>query len=73
MAEYCYRRYSSYLWLLLAFFMGSVVTAMYGVGKMFLIVLIARVLWGISFSFIRQAAVMTAVESGPEAHIGERV
>jgi len=73
MAEYCYRRYSSDLWLLLAFFMGSVVTAMYGIGKMFLVLLIARILWGISFSFIRQAAVMTAVESGPEAHIGERV
>jgi MFS family permease len=73
MAEYCYRRYSSDLWLLLAFFMGSVVTAMYGIAKMFFILLIARILWGISFSFIRQAAVMTAVESGPEAHIGERV
>jgi MFS family permease len=73
MAEYCYRRYPNDLWLLLAFFMGSVVTAMYGIGKLFFIVLIARILWGVSFSFMRQAAIMTAVESGPEAYIGERV
>jgi MFS family permease len=73
MAEYCYRRYSSDLWLLLAFFMGSVVTAMYGIGKIFLILLIARILWGTSFSFIRQAGIMTAVNSGSETHLGERV
>jgi len=73
MAEYCYRRYSSDLWLLLAFFMGSVVTAMYGIAKMFIIFLAARLLWGISYSFIRQAGIMTAVESGPETHLGERM
>jgi hypothetical protein len=49
MAEYCYRRYSSDLWLLLAFFMGSVVTAMYGIAKIFLILLIARILWPLLF------------------------
>jgi len=31
MAEHCYRSYPSDLWLLLAFFMGSVVTAMCGI------------------------------------------
>ena len=73
MAEQCYRRYPSDLWLILAFFMGSVVTAMYGIAKMFIIFLGARILWGISFSFIRQAGIMTAVESGSEAHLGERL
>jgi len=73
MAEHCYRSYPSDLWLLLAFFMGSVVTAMYGITNMFIIFLLERILWGISFSFIRQAAVMTAVESGPETHLGERM
>jgi MFS family permease len=73
MAEQCYRRYPSDLWLILAFFMGSVVTAMYGIAKMFIIFLGARILWGISFSFIRQAGIMTAVNSGSETHLGERL
>lgn len=73
MAEQCYRRYPSDLWLILAFFMGSIVTAMYGIAKMFIIFLGARVLWGISFSFIRQAGIMTAVNSGSETHLGERM
>ncbi|NVM25898.1 MAG: hypothetical protein HWN70_08280 [Desulfobacterales bacterium] len=73
MAERCYRRYPSDLWLILAFFMGSIVTAMYGIAKMFIIFLGARILWGISFSFIRQAGIMTAVESGSETHLGERM
>lgn len=73
MAEQCYRHYPSDLWLILAFFMGSVVTAMYGIAKMFIIFLGARILWGISFSFIRQAGIMTAVNSGSESHLGERL
>ena len=73
MAEQCYRHYPSDLWLILAFFMGSVVTAMYGIAKMFIIFLGARILWGISFSFIRQAGIMTAVNSGSETHLGERL
>ena len=73
MAERCYRRHPSDLWLILAFFMGSIVTAMYGIAKMFIIFLGARILWGISFSFIRQAGIMTAVESGSETHLGERM
>ena len=73
MAEQCYRRYPSDLWLILAFFMGSVVTAIYGVAQMFIIFLGARILWGISFSFIRQAGIMTAVNSGSETHLGERL
>lgn len=73
MAEQCYRHYPSDLWLILAFFMGSVVTAIYGVAQMFIIFLGARILWGISFSFIRQAGIMTAVNSGSEIHLGERM
>lgn len=73
MAEHCYRRYPSDLWLILAFFMGSIVAAIYGIAKMFIIFLGARILWGISFSFIRQAGIMTAVNSGSETHLGERM
>jgi predicted MFS family arabinose efflux permease len=72
-AEFCYRRYPSDLWLIAAFFMGSVVTAMYGIAHLFITFLVARILWGISYSFIRQAGIMTAVKSGSEAHLGERM
>jgi len=43
-AEYCYRRYPSNLWLISAFFMGSVVTAVYGLSQLFTILLVARIL-----------------------------
>jgi MFS family permease len=73
MAEFCYRRYPSDLWLIAAFFGGSVVTAMYGIAHLFTTLLLARILWGISYSFIRQAGIMTAVKSGSDAHLGERM
>lgn len=73
MAELCYRRYSNDLWLIAAFFMGSVVTALYGIAHLFITFLVARILWGVSYSFIRQAGIMTAVKSGSEAHLGERM
>ena len=72
-AEHCYRRYPSNLWLIFALFMGSVVTAMYAFAHLFIIFLGARILWGLSFSFLRQAGIMTAVESGSPAHLGERM
>jgi len=40
---------------------------------MFIILLGARILWGISYSFIRQAGIMTTVESGSQTHLGERM
>jgi len=72
-AEYCYRRYPNAHWLIAAFFMGSVVTAVYGLSQMFAILLVARILWGVSFSFIRQAGIMTVVNSGSDARLGERM
>lgn len=73
LAEHCYRRYPSNLWLIFALFMGSVVTAVYGIAHLFIIFLGARILWGLSYSFIRQAAIMTAIKSGSPAHLGERI
>lgn len=73
MAEHCYRRYPSDLWLIFALSLGSLVAAIYGIGQMFIILLGARILWGISYSFIRQAGIMTTVESGSQTHLGERM
>jgi len=53
--------------------MGSVVTAIYGIAHLFIVFLGARILWGLSYSFIRQAGIMTAVKSGSPAHLGERM
>ena len=73
LAEYCYRRYPSDLWVIFAFFTGSLVAVTYGLSNLFVVFLAARILWGISFSFLRQAGVMTAVTSGSGAHLGERM
>ena len=73
-AEYCYRRFPSTYWLIFALLMGSMVTAIYGIARLFIILLGARILWGISFSFIRQAALMTVIQSGSEVHrVGQRM
>ena len=73
LAEYCYRKYPGNPWVLFAFFTGSMVAIMYGLAETFVVFLIARILWGISFSFLRQAGVMTAVRSGVDADLGERM
>lgn len=73
LAEHCYRHYPSNLWLIFALFLGSVVTAMYGIAHLFIIFLGARILWGLSYSFIRQAGIMTTVKSGSPTHLGERM
>jgi len=73
MVEHCYRRYPSNLWLISAFLMGSLLTAIYGIARTFIIFLGARIFWGVSFSFIRQASVTTVAESGSEVHLGERM
>lgn len=73
MVEHCYRRYPSDLWLIFAFLMGSLLTAIYGIARTFIIFLGARILWGVSFSFIRLASIMTVAKSGSEVHLGERM
>ncbi|RJQ59219.1 MAG: MFS transporter [Desulfobacteraceae bacterium] len=73
LAEYCYRRYPSDLWVVFAFLTGSIVTAAYGLSDLFIVLLAARILWGISFSFLRQAGIMTAVNAGEQERIGERI
>ncbi|MBW1992877.1 MAG: hypothetical protein JRI77_00345 [Deltaproteobacteria bacterium] len=73
LAEYCFRRYPSPLWVIFAFLIGSVVAVIYGITNLFVVFFVARILWGVSFSFLRQAGVMTAVHSGADVHLGERM
>jgi MFS family permease len=73
LAERCYRKSSVEVWLLPAYLFGSLVTATYGLFKIFAVLLAARVLWGICFSFIRQAGIMTVVNASSDAHLGEHM
>lgn len=72
-AERCYRNSPVTLWLVPAFLLGSIVTAIYGSSKIFAVLLGARILWGICFSFIRQAGIMTVVSASSVAHLGENM
>ena len=71
LAERCYRRLPVSPLLAIAFFLGSLVTAAYGCFKIFLILLLARIFWGISLSFTRQAGLMTVVSTLSNIHLGK--
>ncbi len=53
--------------------LGGLLTAVYGVVTSFTILLIARMLWGLSWSFIRQIGLMTVVDTTPPSMIGQRM
>jgi predicted MFS family arabinose efflux permease len=73
LAEYCYRKFPGNQWVLFAFFTGSMVAFMYGIAETFVVFLLARILYGVSFSFLRQAGIMTVVRAGADADLGERM
>jgi MFS family permease len=60
-AERCLRHARAEPWLVAALLLGSLVMAVYGTVTAFGILLAARIGWGISFSFLRQAGIMTVV------------
>jgi predicted MFS family arabinose efflux permease len=49
------------------------VAFMYGIAETFVVFLLARILWGVSYSFLRQAGIMTVVRAGADADLGERM
>ncbi len=73
LAERCYRGLPVRLLLAMAFFLASLVTATYGYFRLFIILFVARILWGICFSFIRQAGIMTVVSASNDANLGEHM
>jgi MFS family permease len=73
LAERFCRKYSLTLLLTLALILGAVTTATYGTAPAFSVLLIARIAWGLSWSFIRQAGLMTVVETTAEGAIGRMV
>ncbi len=73
LAERCYERSGLELFLMSACLVGSLVTAVYGLFRVFAVLFVARILWGICFSFIRQAGIMTVVSASSDAHLGEHM
>lgn len=70
LAEWMCRCYDLTLLVTLALIFGAVLTFVYGMTTSFVVLLVARMLWGLSWSFIRQIGVMTVVDSSPPALIG---
>jgi MFS family permease len=51
--------------------LGAVLTAIYGLSSHFFILLGARMLWGLCWSFIRQISLMTVADSAAKGNIGQ--
>ena len=73
LAEKLCQRYNLTALMTGALILGAVLTAVYGVVTSFPILLIARMLWGLSWSFIRQIGLMTVVDTTPPSMIGQRM
>ena len=73
LAEKLCQRYNLTALMTGSLILGAVLTAVYGVVTSFSILLIARMLWGLSWSFIRQIGLMTVVDTTPPSMIGHRM
>jgi MFS family permease len=71
LAERCYRVFPVILCLAPAYLLASLATLSYGYFQVFFILFFARILWGISFSFIRQAGIMTVTVSSSDSRLGK--
>ena len=54
-------------WFVAAFVLGAATTAAYAVTGWFTVLLLARVLWGLAWSFIRHIGVMSIMSGSPRA------
>jgi hypothetical protein len=66
----CYPDSFVEFWLVPAFLLSSAVTAIYGSFRIFTVLFTAKILWGICFSFIRQAGTITVVSVTNGSHPG---
>ena len=73
LAERLVRRFSPTRLLLIALTLGALLTLVYSTQPVFIILLIARMLWGLCWSFIRQVGIMTSVDCSSEQTKGRIV
>lgn len=71
LAERLVRRFSPTRLLLIVLTLGAVLAFVYATRPAFVILLIARMLWGLCWSFIRQVGIMTAVDCSTEQNKGQ--
>ena len=73
LAEKLCQRYDLTGLVTVALVLGAVLTAVYGFVTSFPILLIARMLWGLAWSFIRHIGLMTVVDSTPSSAMGRMI
>jgi MFS family permease len=73
LAERLVRRFSPTRLLLIALTLGALLTLVYSTRPMFVILLVARMLWGLCWSFIRQVGIMTSIDCSSEQTKGRIV
>lgn len=71
LAERLVRRQASALLLLLSLLLGALLTFFYALSRSFLLLLLARLLWGLSWSFIRHIGMMTVATQTAEGQMGQ--
>ena len=71
LAERALERYSTAALLTAALFLGSLITLTYAIFSRFIIIVVARMLWGLCWSFLRQAGMMAAIGSAPEKNVSQ--
>jgi len=72
-AERVARRFHATLTLVLALTIGAAATLIYGIADSFAILLLARMTWGLCWSFLRQSGTMAAVDSADDRSVGRSV
>ncbi len=70
-AERTIVRHNMTILLTAALLLGSLITLTYATYSLFAVLLIARMLWGLCWSFLRQIGMMTAVHNAPEKNIAQ--
>ena len=69
-ADRAYRRIPMRSAAAASFLVGAALTAVYASSSSFAVLLVARLLWGLCWSFIRQAGIVTVVESTLTNRVG---
>ncbi|MBI4081649.1 MAG: hypothetical protein HY423_03465 [Candidatus Lambdaproteobacteria bacterium] len=73
LAEWVYRRPPIVPWVVASFLGGALCTLVYGTVPVFLILLAMRLVWGVCFSFMRQAGIMTVLASSERARLRQNM
>lgn len=70
-AEKAIARYNPTLLITIVLLLGALITLTYAAFSLFIILLFARMVWGLCWSFLRQMGMMTAVESAPKENTAQ--